>query len=305
MTVHLKKLLDYESTQVICVWTCLAFLINDFIMVMLQVVTMFSRQKRVFLDREHQEIFKPFYYIQYIFCMHTYNINRNYATPFTKFYFVLTIFVNIFMLVIFCATIRYASFYDNSMSIINYVNYSQYMLCFMLLAFLNLYQNNYNFQLIVELQEICHRIRNTEDTKRLKIMSWLWCCAVVMYYAFLITVKLTTDEHWHWTRAISLVTIIIFEIKLANVAVVLYFLLFKLRKWRKILRNFITKNETDKEILDDLKVTFQKIISVFNLFKITFQTIVSIFQVLCQPTTLLFYAVFCCLSIIEEISSLT
>lgn len=59
-------------------------------------------------------------------------------------------------------------------------------------------------------------------------------------------------------------------------SVMLYFLLFKLRKWRKLLLNRIIEDETDKETLDGMGCTFQEFISAFTLFKKTVETIVSI-----------------------------
>lgn len=237
---------------------------------------MFRRKYIVILDEDYQQIFKPFYYVQYVYCAQPFNVKQNYATPITKFNIMPAVIVNILIVVLFYATVKNANFWDESVKRIYFWIYSQYVQCFTLVTFLNFYQNKTHFMLLEKLQNINRCIKNTEDTKRLKKMSWTCCSMVVMFYVVLIVLKLMVDKYWHWTRGVFLMTTILFEVKLANVGVILYFLVLKLRKWQGIvLGHCIMGFEANKEKLNDLKSTFQSIISTFSLFKKTFQTIVS------------------------------
>lgn len=206
--------------------------------------------------------------------MQAFNIKNNYATPITKKNVILAVIIIILILGLFFRTVATSTYKDDIATTFSLITYYQYVHCFILITFINFYQNKMNFQLLVKLQELCRRIRNAGDTKRLKIMGWTCCGALVVYYVGLVTVKLSINEYWHWTRAAFIMTTIVFEVKLTNVALILYFLILKLRKWRKVLRRHMIEG-TNKEVLNDLKSTFEIVISVFTLFKKTYQSIVS------------------------------
>lgn len=240
-------------------------------------------KKKGFVNNEFIQIFKPFHYIDKIFCTQTYKISRqNKVVPITKKNIILLILMNILLAIIFYVIFSIDDFAKKiSYSVFYFSTYFLYILGFVFTSIVHVYQYKTAFTLLTKLEKLIRCIKNPNDILVLKNMTRTSSWILIVVSILIVQVKiLILGTSWLWIKFLIILTAIMLEMKLLNVACILHFLTRKMKKWTDIV--LIWENDEglgtpSQAMFNDMKSTFQVVLDAYNLVKKSFQAIVRLF----------------------------
>nr|WCC57740.1 gustatory receptor 28 [Papilio dardanus] len=200
------------------------------------------------LEKEFISMIKPLYYISSIFLYRKFHIIDNKIYPNTKrilLYLGIGLFLAYFLLI---STL--ISLYDMYNPAIFYgyvIAYSQYSINYTILYIFIIINSKFNLQLLLKLQTIDRFLYNNNDNRKIKILIWFACIALVVTYLLFVVFKLLYDPLWDWMRAIFILTSLIFDIELTFCIYIVYYLACKMVRWAEIIQ----VDEKNPNVLQD------------------------------------------------------
>lgn len=225
-------------------------------------------QSGIPLDADFWIIFYPFFYFEKIFFICNFYFKNGVAYRASKKIHLLAITVDVLVIILFLFTIYTLDYKSVTQKLLYFATYSQYVFIFCCVSISIHSKKQSIYLLLQQLQEICMIIRNPEDTRLFKIMTRASCFLLILFYVFMVGMKVGTDPFWHWTRSLFISSTSIFEAQILTAAYLLLYLVQKQRKW-------IADMKSDNVDLKILKTSFETMLRAFKSIKSVYEIIVS------------------------------
>lgn len=187
-----------------------------------------------------------------MYCVKKFNLNGNVISANTKLNIIYSALGNCFVYTLLFITLKNikVTFDVPMVFYMHTIAYSQYALNYTILNSVNFRLSSYNVQLILKLQEIDRLLGNAKDTRKLKRVVWTSCVSLYLSYSLFVTMKVLTNPHWSWDRALFNFVSLIFDLELTYFTIVLLYLTHKFDRWIDAL---MTANKTISENEDTFR----------------------------------------------------
>lgn len=228
------------------------------------------------MNKNFEQIFKPFSYITTIWCVKKYNLKKHKILQIDKKDIIVSVLATVGILILYYITFHDLALLSVSplMSYIYILTYLQYAINHVIMKIMNFVQRQNNLALFSTLQEICKHLSLRKELENIKIQVILPCIFAIGVYLIFIVYKLTTDSSWTWTRGLFIFSTVIFDLELAYSGFIVIFLSNKIETWTKILRNIDERINNYEAVIKKMDKVFNMLIDAVNFNKKAFQLMV-------------------------------